>query len=151
MTGQELFSFIKSTKIGTGQAAIQATVADAFYDLPEKAYIIGEFAKAMKANFEKLGVWEYVEEKNDCDDFGLLCAALARVNHHLSTNRKTTVAFGYFDYYAENMDIFPVAHQANFYVTAENGQHMLRFFEPQRMEEITLNEGELASIWQYYI
>ena len=150
MTGEQIQTLMQERGIGSGMAEVKAVIVDQSYDLPTREFITGPFAIAMRANLVKLGVDRYVAEKNDCDDFGLICAALARVDQNLSTGRLSSLAFGFLQY-IQQQTWPPGGHQINFFIALEEGKHQVVFFEPQTMQEVILTQEEIASISMYYV
>jgi inosine/xanthosine triphosphate pyrophosphatase family protein len=128
-------------------------VADSKYVLPSTEWIKGPYTERFDKILFDNGLKLALEEANDCDDFarsGKFASTVAYLNDKNRTY-KTALAFGECNYIPDNLlgvgknDNF-IWHAINFFITTENGQWKLKFYEPQTRQLIELNDVEKSTI-----
>lgn len=128
-----------------------ALVVDREYQHPSKDWFFGTFANAMQANLQSLGVWDYAEQENDCDDFSAITRALAQVMNHRTGSeagheKGKALAVGEF-LYTIGGDTSDEAkgHAINCAIILHEGKPSLVFMEPQTGKQVYLSEKEIQS------
>ncbi len=135
-TSSELESFL----IDDLSFPIMPLWADETYSLPDKTWLFGDFAAALK-NFQfKFGVMGYRPSNNDCDNFAKIAVCFADILHSYS-KIDTGIAIGEFWYVQDSGG----AHAILVAIVMEDGKLKLKFMEPQTGEELKLSDKEIES------
>ena len=93
------------------------------------------------------GLWKtgqiYRPEQNDCDDDALMAMVAARRAYFGKGTEKRPVAllFGEFHY----IRVPGGGHAINCFISKQNGEFKLEFFEPQQWKILQLTDAEIAS------
>ena len=123
--------------------------ADDVYVTPDRKWVTGELTSRLRSEFFDLGLLSTVGsaygERFDCDDFADGAAFLAQATARTELKTKAGVVFGVLYYDRDGPE---GRHAVNFSLTRDAG---LIFYEPQRLQEITLSASELASVdfWRF--
>lgn len=127
----------------------QAVCADAFYNIPDKNWLLIEFQQSLKSFLDFFGLKKWEDQNNDCDDFARAAAYLAQILHSRTPGREkgTALAVGEFHYIKENPK---GAHAINFAIV-KNPDLKLVFFEPQTGEELILTQAEKESCYYWRV
>lgn len=139
MNTQELFDII---------SPILRTTDYEFFDeeylVPSRSWVEDTFSKSFKLDLSLLGMSQYLEGQNDCDEFALLAYALLRVCHRKtqSWTSKQAVAFGL-------LRVVDLAtgggHITCFFPSVEDKQ--VYVFEPQTQQVKLFSEEEYSVLW----
>lgn len=126
-------------------------IRDWTYARAAEDWVFGEFVTAWRQLQKDLGIADYTEESNDCDDQANGCAWFARTLHHRTPTRpkKTGLAVCDFEYHpTQNApDLFHVI--TGFLVGPPNDVRLV-FLEPNGATRLILTPEEKASCVGYF-
>lgn len=118
------------------------TCGDELYALPDYDWLFADFARALQTLQNAFFVWNWIDQKNDCDDFARGAAWLAQVLNNNTTTKAEALAIGEFWYVR---DVDSQAHAITVAICKIGDERKMVFMEPQNQTHINLSDNEIRS------
>ena len=115
------------------------------YQLPTTEWVLGNYSQDLRWQLQKLGMNQYVPEVNCCRQyahFAMFVAARCQLSAARNEAIPHPLAFGFVALIAQNGG----GHAINCFVTRENDQPALKFYEPQTQQLVELTPFEKTHI-----